>query len=229
MSGRLVPKILVGAAAIGLVVPGGAVGQLTDPPKRVVASSSSIVGQWKGETFAAGGVASVTLSFFANGTYARKIIVTNEYGWTLEGDVLLMAPVISIADSGKSYGKAAAVQLKVHDDSTMIASAGNQSLRLKRVTALVPESPLLGRWEGLSDLNEAVTQDFTADGRLIVGVTVSREAGRYTTAGESITWATQIPVPGRKVSRYRLENGKLLIYTSPQLPPLELVRAEEET
>jgi hypothetical protein len=221
--------MLVATSALCLAVPGGAVGQLTNPPKRELASSSSIVGQWNGETFAAGGVASVTLSLFANGTYARKIILNSEYGWTLEGDVLLMAPVVAIADSGKSYGKAAAVQIKVHDDSTMTASAGAQSLRLKRITTLVPESPLLGRWEGLSDLNEAVTQDFTADGRLIVGVTVSREAGRYTAAGESITWATQIPVPGRKVSRYRLENGKLLIYTSPQLPPLELSKAEGET
>lgn len=221
--------ILVATATLGTVVPGGAVGQLTNPPKRELASSSSIVGQWKGETFAAGGIASVSLSFFANGTYARKVIVTNEYGWTLEGDVLLMAPVVAISDSGKSYGKAAAVQLRINDDSTMIASAGKETLRLKRITALVSESPLLGRWGGMSDLNEAVTQDFTADGRLIVGVTVSREAGRYATAGESITWATQIPVPGRKVSRYRLENGKLLIYTNPQLPPLELVRAEGET
>jgi hypothetical protein len=220
---------LVAIAALGFVVPGGAVGQLTDSAKREVASSTSIVGQWKGETFAAGGLASVTLGLFANGTYARKIIVTNEYGWTREGDVLLMAPVVSVADSGISYGKAAAVQLKVLDDSTMMASAGTQSLRLRRITTMVTESPLLGRWEGLSDLNEAVTQDFTADGRLIVGVTVSREAGRYTTAGESITWATQIPVPGRRVTRYRLESGKLLIYTNPQLPPLEMVRAEGET
>ena len=221
--------MLVATWAPGLFVPGVAAGQSATPTKPELASASSIVGQWKGETFAAGGTASVTLSLFANGTYARKIIVTNEYGWTREGDILLMAPVLAVSDSGNSYGKAAAVQLKVHDDSTMEATAGSESLRLRRITALVPESPLLGRWEGMSDLNEAVTQDFTADGRLIVGVTISREAGRYTTAGESITWATQIPVPGRKVSRYRLEDGKLLIYTSPQLPPLEMSRAEEGT
>lgn len=229
MSGRLAPTILAATAVLGIVVPGGALGQRTERTERELASSSSIVGQWEGQTFAAGGRASVTLNFFANGTYSRKITVTNEYGWTLEGDVLLMAPLVAITDSGKSYGKVAAVQLRVIDDSTVVASAGTESLQLRRITARVNESSILGHWEGLSDLNETVTQNFTADGRLIVGVTVSREAGRYSRGGDAITWATQIPVPGRKVSRYRLEKGKLLIYTNPKLPPLELSRAGGET
>ncbi len=184
---------------------------------------ASLMGEWKGETFAAGGVAGVTLNLYPNGTYARRIIVVSEYGWTLEGESLILAPLLAQTDTGSTYGKAAIVNLQLIGDS-LVARAGRDAVHMKRITSLVEASPLLGRWEGLSDLNESVTQDFTADGRLIVSLTVSREAGRYSLDGELINWSEQIPVPRNKKTRYRFENARLFVYFEPRLPPLELVR-----
>jgi hypothetical protein len=44
-----------------------------------------------------------------------------------------------------------------------------------------------------------------------------------------INWTEQIPSPGKKRSRYRVEGEKLLIYMTPKLPPLELSRIPPET
>jgi hypothetical protein len=172
-----------------------------------------------------GSVADISYEFYPNGTYARKIVIVNEYGWTAEGDVLLMAPVIAATDTGVTFGKASAVKLAFRGD-TLVASAGREKLHLHRVTTPVPESPLLGRWEGLSDLNEPVTQDFTVDGRLIVSVVVSRAAGRFSLAGDVIVWSEQIPLPKRSTTRYRMVDGTLNLIFNPDLPPLELKRVD---
>jgi hypothetical protein len=191
--------------------------------------ASPLAGEWQGQTFAAGSAATVTLMLYANGTYSRRIVTATEFGWTLQGDgTLIMAPLVSVADDGNHYGKAVALGVTLMGDS-LIARAGKNSIVLRRVTASVPETPLLGRWEGLSDMNEPLTQDFTADGRLIITVTHSREAGRWAVSAETINWTEQIPSPGKKRSRYRVEGEKLLIYMTPKLPPLELSRIPPET
>ena len=206
-----------------LALPASAPGQASVASGR--GATSAVVGQWKGETNSSGSVADVSYEFYPNGTYARKVLLVNEYGWTVEGDVLLMAPVVAASDSGATYGKASAVRLAFRGDS-LVASAGRERLHLHRVTAAVPESPLLGRWEGLTDMNEPVTQDFTADGRLIVSVVVSRAAGRFSMDGELIVWSEQIPLPKRTTSRYRMGDGKLTLIISPNLPPLELTKVD---
>jgi hypothetical protein len=188
---------------------------------------ATVAGEWRGETFAAGSVATITLNFYPNGTYARRIVTATEFGWTLEGeDKLILAPLTQISENGPTYGKAVSMRIRIAGDS-LIATAGRQSLVLKRVTALVPETPLLGRWEGLSDMNEPLTQDFTADGRLIITVTHSREAGRYSVGSDAISWNVQIPIPSSRRTRYRLEDAKLTIYMNPKLPPIELVPASD--
>ncbi len=202
---------------------GAAATQVAQSP----APRSGIAGEWKGETFAAGGIAGVSLNLYSNGTYARRIVVVSEYGWTLEGDALILAPLLAQSDTGSTYGKASVLRVKLIGDS-LVARAGHDAVHLKRITALAEASPLLGRWEGLSDLNESVTQDFTADGRLIVSLTVSREAGRYALDGEWINWSEQIPMPEKKKTRYRLEDGRLFVYFEPRLPPLELDRVLPE-
>jgi hypothetical protein len=206
-----------------LALPASAASQATVASGR--STASAVVGQWKGATIAAGSLADVSYEFYPNGTYARKVLLVNEYGWTVEGDVLLMAPVIAASDSGATYGKASAVRLAFRGDS-LVASAGRERLHLHRVTSAVPESPLLGRWEGITDMNEPVTQDFTADGRLIVSVIVSRAAGRFSMEGELIVWSEQIPIPKRSTSRYRMNDGKLTLILSPHLPPLELTKVD---
>lgn len=160
----------------------------------------NLIGQWKGETFAAGSTASMTLNLFPNGTYSKRIVSVTELGWTLEGDFVPVAPAIMGPNSEVSYGKAAGLKIKISGDS-LVASSHGQSMVLKRVTWAVKDAPLLGRWVGQSDLNEGVTQDFTADGRLFVSVTLSREAGRYSVEQGQISWQEQIPNPSRHSSR----------------------------
>ncbi len=65
---------------------------------RIVSGSLNV--ERKGETFAAGGVAGAALNLYPNGTYARRIVVVSEYGWTLEGDALMLAPLLAQTDTG---------------------------------------------------------------------------------------------------------------------------------
>lgn len=183
-----------------------------------------ILGRWTGDTFAAGTTTSMTLEFFKNGTYARRIVAASELGWSLAGDTLLIAPAVSRVQNETSYGKASPVLVTINGDQ-MVQSSGGKALTLKRITWPVTNAPMLGRWEGIGDLNEEVIQDFTADGRLIVTVTVSREAGRWTITNDAIRWEVQIPEPMRKRSKYKLQDGKLILYIAPDLPPLEMSRA----
>jgi len=186
-------------------------------------ADADIVGRWTGETFAAGTTTSMTLELFKNGTYARRIVAASELGWSASGDTLLIAPLIARVDNEVTYGKAAAVLVKITGDQ-MVQSAGSKSLNLKRVTSPVASAPMLGRWEGQGDLNEEVIQDFTVDGRLIVTVTVSREAGRWSATDQEIRWEMQIPEPGRRRSKFKLQKGKLLLYIARDLPPIEMTR-----
>jgi hypothetical protein len=186
----------------------------------------ALVGRWSGETYVSGAMGSVSISFYPNGTYSRKAMSVTEFGWTMDGKTLLLAPAVGRTDSSVTYGKASAIEISFHGDS-MIATAKGQSMSLKRVTIPVNEAPVLGRWEGQTAFNETVTQDFTSDGRLIVSVVLSREAGRYDLDDDVINFQEQIPMPGRKRSRFRIEDGKLLLYVSPKLPPLELKKISD--
>ncbi len=183
----------------------------------------TVVGEWRGEMFSGGVGTRLLLNLYGNGTYSQRSTMVTEYGWTLDGETLLMAPVIEREPELK-YGKAASLHVKLAGDS-LIATANKQRIVLRRTTAKVDHSPILGRWEGLSDLNENITQDFTADGRLIVTVTLTREAGRYTLTRNEIAWAEQIPSPRRKHrSRYKLAGDTLTLLAPSPLPSLELVR-----
>jgi hypothetical protein len=200
-----------------------ALGVLATMTLAVPVTDPEIVGRWSGETFAAGTTTSMTLDLFKNGTYARRISAASELGWSVSGDTLLIAPLVSRVESESTYGKASAVIVKITGDQ-MVQSAGPKSITLKRVTWPVENAPMLGRWEGQGEMNEEVIQDFTADGRLIVTVTVSREAGRYVVDDDEIRWETQIPEPGRKKSKFRLQDGKLILFIARELPPIEMTR-----
>jgi hypothetical protein len=186
---------------------------------------TGVVGEWSGETFSGGVGTRLLLNLYANGTYSQRSTIVTEYGWTLEGETLLMAPVVERGDDMK-YGKAMALGVKLEGDS-LIATANRQRIVLRRQTAKVPHSPILGRWEGMSDLNEPITQDFTADGRLIITVVMKREAGRYSLARNEITWEEQIPSPKRRHrTRYRLAGDTLTLVSPSPLPSLELTRVQ---
>jgi hypothetical protein len=188
-----------------------------------IVEDPALIGRWTGDTFASGTTTSMTLDFFRNGTYARRIMAASELGWSMSGDTLLIAPLVSRVETESTYGKASAVLVKITGDQ-MVQAAGPKSLTLKRVTAPVASSPMLGRWEGQGDLNEEVIQDFTLDGRLIVTITVSREAGRWAIDHDEIRWETQIPEPGRKKTKFKLRDGKLTLYIARELPPIEMTR-----
>jgi hypothetical protein len=189
--------------------------------------TSEIVGRWQGAIEDNGATTEVSLEFFPNGTYARLVVVKTEFGWTQQGDMLLIAPALQSRNSDTSYGKASAVSVKVSDSVLVLADA-KQSISMKRLTLRVNEAALIGRWEGLSDLNEGITQDFLSDGRLIVTVTLAREAGRYSVRDTQINWEVQIPTPRRSKSKFRLDGNKLALFLTSDLPALEMTRADPQ-
>jgi len=203
-------------AAVPVICLAGAT-MLSAAPQR----SGELVGRWKGAINESGGSTEVVLDLFPNGTYARRVVVVSEFGWTQEGDKLILAPAIERRDNEVSYGKATVVSMKLSNDVLTIADA-KQSISMKRATIPVNESALIGRWEGQSDLNEGITQDFLSDGRLIVTVTLAREAGRYVIDDETINWEVQIPDPKRKKTKFKMDGEKLVLFLGSGLPTLEM-------
>lgn len=199
----------------------------TVPSPGIIAQAprEAIVGQWKGAIDEGGSRTEVIIEFFPNGTYARRVALTSQFGWTLSGDVLLLAPALSKSNDEISYGKASAVHMKLKD-SVLVISDAQQSISLKRVTVPINEAAILGRWEGVSEQNEGITQDFLSDGRLMITVTLAREAGRYTLDESNINFEEQIPEPRRKKSRFRIADGKLVLFFNQDLPAIELARVE---
>ena len=199
----------------------------TVPSPGIIAQAprGAIVGQWKGAIDEGGSRTEVIIEFFPNGTYARRVALTSQFGWTLSGDVLLLAPALSKSNDEISYGKASAVHMKLKD-SVLVISDAQQSISLKRVTVPINEAAILGRWEGVSEQNEGITQDFLSDGRLMITVTLAREAGRYTLDESNINFEEQIPEPRRKKSRFRIADGKLVLFFNQDLPAIELARVE---
>jgi hypothetical protein len=189
---------------------------------------ADLVGRWKGEIREGMRRTEVTIDFFANGTYARRVSLTSEFGWTATGDILMIAPAVSASKEEVVYGKASAIRMQLRD-SLLVISDAQQSISLKRVTVPINESALLGRWEGVSLQNEGITQDFLSDGRLIVNVTLAREAGRYSVDDKTIKWQEQIPEPRAKKTRFRMDAGKLVIYLTQDVPAIEMVRVQPES
>ena len=185
--------------------------------------ASELVGKWRGAVADNGSSTEVSLEFFPNGTYARLVVVKSEFGWTQQGDILLIAPAVERNENELSYGKATAVSMKL-SDSVLVLSDPNQSISMKRATLRVNEAALIGRWEGITELNEGITQDFLSDGRLIITVALAREAGRYTVRDTQINWEVQIPEPHRTKSKFQLEGNKLTLFLASGLPALELNR-----
>lgn len=188
--------------------------------------SSEFVGRWKGESVGGGTRTTVIIEFFPRGTYSRRVEVSSEFGWTQNGDALMLAPALGRNDNDVSYGKPSVLRMKLANDVLSISDS-LQTISLKRVTVPINESAILGRWEGQSDLNEGITQDFLSDGRLIITITLTREAGRFAVDGSNLVFEEQIPVPQKKKTRFRMEDGKLVMYATPDVPALELVRVAD--
>lgn len=144
----------------------------------------------------------------------------------MDGDALILAPAVSRTNNDVSYGKPSVLKMRLADDMLVISDSA-QSISLRRVTVPINESAILGRWEGQSDLNEGVTQDFLSDGRLIITVTLAREAGRFSLDRKIITFEEQIPTPQKKKARYKIEDGKLVLYHTPDVPGMEMTRIAE--
>ena len=97
----------------------------TVPSPGIIAQAprEAIVGQWKGAIDEGGSRTEVIIEFFPNGTYARRVALTSQFGWTLSGDVLLLAPALSKSNDEISYGKASAVHMKLKDSVLVISDA----------------------------------------------------------------------------------------------------------
>ena len=184
-----------------------------------------LIGRWTGETFANGSPARMTIEFFPNGTYERHIETITELGWSLAGEILLIAPAIGVANGEITYGKAAEVRVTLSGDD-MTQSAGGKSIRMTRLTSLVPDNPVVGRWNGRSEENDEVFQEFLPDGRLLVTLLTSGELGKWSVDGSTIKWEEQVPTPRRKKSNFKMKDGKLLVYIAPRIPPMEMTKVE---
>ena len=185
--------------------------------------ASDLAGTWQGGIEEGGTRTEVTVNLYANGKYARRVVVSSEFGWTASGEVLLLAPAIGRNENDIVYGKPTAVRMEIAD-SVMTITDSTRSISLRRVTVPINESRILGRWEGQSELNEGITQDFLSDGRLIVTVTLAREAGRYYVRNKSIDWEVQIPMPRRLKSRFTLDADKLTLYWGRGVPETAMTR-----
>jgi hypothetical protein len=187
--------------------------------------ATELVGKWTNESGDGGARTQISLQFFPNGTYAHRLVIISEFGWTQQGNVLLLAPLVGTGGANPLYGKATAVQLKLDGDNLTLSDP-EQTITMKRVTVPVNEAAILGRWEGKSKANEGIVQDFLADGRLLITITMLAEAGRYSADRKNIRWEEQIPEPRNRKTPFRLENDKLTLFLKPDAP-MQLIRAPE--
>ena len=185
--------------------------------------AADLIGKWTTESGDAGARTQINLEFFANGTYANRLVIINEFGWTQQGNLLLLAPLVGNERANAVYGKASVLQMKLDGDNLTISDK-EQTINLKRVTVPINEAAILGRWEGKSAANEGVVQDFLSDGRLIISITMLGEAGRFSADSKNIQFEEQIPDPGKRKRRFRIENDKLTLFLKPNAPT-QLTRA----
>lgn len=217
------PRLFPFVSSIALA---GSLSAASSQEAPAVARERQIAGEWQGEVSTSGAVARMTLSLFNDGTYVKRVVFVNEFGWTAEGMTLRIAPSVRNGDS-LLFAPAMSMQMKL-TDSLLVTRSGRDSLRLHRVTYPVAQSPLLGRWQGQTEFGEELTEDFTADGRLIVSITLTHEAGRYSVDHGVIEWWQQIPNPGRRHEKFLLQDGKLKVFVGARLPPIELTRAPDQ-
>lgn len=190
------------------------------------ARDKQIAGEWEGNVSALGATARMTLNLFNDGTYVKRVVFVNEYGWTAVGNTLLIAPSVRYGDS-LLFAKAMSMDMKV-TDSSLITKSGKDSLKLRRFTYPVAQSPLLGRWQGQTEFGEELTEDFTADGRLIVSITLTHEAGRYSVDKGNIEWWQQIPESRKRREKFEIDGDKLKVFLGPKVPALELTRSSNQ-
>jgi hypothetical protein len=158
------------------------------------------------------------LSLFTDGTYVKRVVLVNEFGWTAD-DTILMIARSQVQAKKVTFGPPMSTRMTV-SDSFLVVKSANESLTLRRLTRFDPKAPLVGRWHGESDLGEELTEDFLADGRLVVGVTLTREAGMYSVKRGAIEWEVQLPNSETRRERFRIEGNRLTIFGNSQQKPI---------
>lgn len=193
---------------------------------RTVAREQVMVGEWQGDIATDGAAARMTLFLFRDGTYVKRLVFVNEFGWTTEGNnTLLIAPSFRSGDS-LLYAKAMSMQMRL-SDSSLVMKSGKDSLKLSRYTYKDDQFPLVGRWQGQTEFGEELTEDFTADGRLIASITLTHEAGRYSVNKNMIEWWQQIPTPKKRREKFEVDGNTLKVFPVGNVVPIKLTRAHE--
>ena len=160
----------------------------------------------------------MTLSLFRDGTYVKRVVLFNEFGWAADDSTLLIARPETRAKK-VTFGLPMLMHMTV-TDSSLVVRSGNDSLRFRRFTRFNPQTPLVGRWHGESDLGEELTEDFVPDGRLFVSVTVTREAGMYSVKHGAIEWEVQLPNSAMHRDKFRIDGNKLRIFLASEQKPV---------
>jgi hypothetical protein len=83
--------------------------------------TNDLVGKWTSLTQEGGARTETSVEFFANRTYAHRMVIISEFGWTQQGNFLLLAPVIAMKNGEPQYGRASALQMKLDGDELTIS------------------------------------------------------------------------------------------------------------
>lgn len=181
------------------------------------AAERQLTGEWQVNVNTNGALARMTLSLYRDGTYVKRVVMVNEFGWSATDTTLLIAPSEK-KGTKVTFGPPMLMQISVTDTS-LVARSHDDSLKFRRFTRVNPQSPLVGRWHGESDLGEELIEDFAPDGSLSVGVTITREAGMYSVKGGAIEWEVQLPNSAMRRERFRIDGDKLRIFGNPGAGP----------
>jgi len=179
-------------------------------------------GEWRGAAVQSSLNTQLALSLFSDGSYVRRMVITTEFAWTAEPNVLNIA---SITRKGADvvYGQAMTVRMSVTPVS-LTTRYGSDSIVLYRLGGGPNDSTVVGRWQGESAAGEEVIEEFAPDGQLVVMVTVARDAGRFNVLSDEIEWRQQIPAEGKRKEKFRMNGGALQLFVDTGKAPVELTR-----
>lgn len=187
-----------------------------------IARDSRLDGEWRGLATKSSVNAQLALSLFHDGSYVRRMVIVNEFGWTAETNILNIAPVTRSGNE-LTYGQAMSMRMTV-TGSSLTTRYGKDSIVLWRLGGAASDSSLLGRWQGETAAGEEVIEEFTPDGQLLVMITVARDAGHFIVASDAIEWRQQIPREGKRKEKFKLDGQKLRLFVDTGRRPVELSR-----
>jgi hypothetical protein len=181
---------------------------------RSAAREADLIGEWRGVLVKTPLDTQLALSMFRDGSYVRRTVKVSEFAWASEPRAVNITPIMRNGND-IVLGRATVVRMTVTPMS-LTTRSGNDSVVLYRLGESASDSSLVGRWLGENAKGEEVIEEFAPDGKLLVMVTITRDAGRFSlTSHGEIEWLQQIPPEGKQRQKFKLEGNKLKLFTEP--------------